>query len=132
MYRKNAGKDDGDKGKGSCPGTAEADHGIKLRCRAGHRRTGGSDNLRHQESSRKTPPELAADVIDRGIILTGGGAYLNGLDRLIIEETEINAVVAESASECVALGTGIALESLDKLKETGAIYSATRSGYKGR
>ncbi|MGE4446092.1 MAG: rod shape-determining protein, partial [Synergistaceae bacterium] len=41
----------------------------------------------------KTPPELAADVIDRGIILTGGGAYLNGLDQLIIEETEINAVV---------------------------------------
>ena len=80
----------------------------------------------------KTPPELAADVIDRGIILTGGGAYLNGLDQLIIEETEINAVVAESASECVALGTGIALESIDKLKETGAIYSATRRGYKGR
>ena len=80
----------------------------------------------------KTPPELAADVIDRGIILTGGGAYLNGLDQLIIEETEINAVVAESASECVALGTGTALESIDKLKETGAIYSATRRGYKGR
>lgn len=80
----------------------------------------------------KTPPELAADVIDRGIILTGGGAYLNGLDQLIIEETDINAVVAESASECVALGTGIALESIDKLKETGAIYSATRRGYKGR
>jgi len=80
----------------------------------------------------KTPPELAADVIDRGIILTGGGEYLNGLDQLIIEETEINAVVAESASECVALGTGIALESIDKLKETGAIYSATRRGYKGR
>lgn len=80
----------------------------------------------------KTPPELAADVIDRGIILTGGGAYLNGIDQLIITETEINAVVAESASECVALGTGIALESIDKLKETGAIYSATKRGYKGR
>ncbi len=80
----------------------------------------------------KTPPELAADVIDRGIILTGGGAYLRGLAELIIEETEINAVVAESASECVALGTGIALESLDKLKETGAVYSATRRGYRGR
>jgi len=80
----------------------------------------------------KTPPELAADVIDRGIKRTGEGAYLHGLDQLIIEETEINAVVAESASECVALGTGIALESIDKLKETGAIYSATRQGYKGR
>lgn len=80
----------------------------------------------------KTPPELSSDVIDRGIILTGGGAYLRGLTDLIIEETEINAVVAESASECVALGTGIALDSLDKLKETGAVYSATRRGYRGR
>lgn len=80
----------------------------------------------------KTPPELSADVIDRGIILTGGGAYLRGLTDLIIEETEINAVVAEAAGECVALGTGIALESIDKLKETGAVYSATRRGYKGR
>lgn len=78
----------------------------------------------------KTPPELSADVIDRGIILTGGGAYLRGLTELITAETEINAVVAESASECVALGTGIALESLDKLKETGAVYSATRKNYK--
>ena len=80
----------------------------------------------------KTPPELSADVMDRGIILTGGGAYLRGLAELIMEETEINAVVAESAGECVALGTGIALESLDKLKETGAVYLATKKGFKGR
>ncbi len=76
----------------------------------------------------KTPPELSADVMDRGIILTGGGAYLRGIADLIMEETEINAMVAESAGECVALGTGIALESLDKLKETGAVYLATRKG----
>jgi len=78
----------------------------------------------------KTPPELSSDVIDRGIILTGGGAYLRGLPQLITSETEINAIVAESAAECVALGTGIALESLDKLKTAGAVYSATRRGYK--
>ena len=76
----------------------------------------------------KTPPELSADVMDRGIILTGGGAYLRGIAELIMEETEINAMVAESAGECVALGTGIALESLDKLKETGAVYLATKQG----
>ena len=76
----------------------------------------------------KTPPELSADVMDRGIILTGGGAYLRGIAELIMEETEINAMVAESAGECVALGTGIALESLDTLKETGAVYLATRKG----
>ncbi|MEG1642459.1 MAG: rod shape-determining protein [Synergistaceae bacterium] len=80
----------------------------------------------------KTPPELASDVIDRGIILTGGGAYLRGLANLITRETEINTVVAEAAGECVALGTGIALNSLDKLKETGAIYSATVSGHRRR
>jgi rod shape-determining protein MreB len=79
----------------------------------------------------KTPPELSADVIDRGIILTGGGAYLRGLPELITAETEINAVVAENPEECVALGTGIALESLDKLKETGAVYAASRKSYKG-
>lgn len=77
-----------------------------------------------------TPPELAADVIERGIILTGGGASLRGLTTLIMEETDINATVAESSAECVALGTGIALESLDKLKEAGAIYSASRKGYR--
>ena len=76
----------------------------------------------------KTPPELSADVMDRGIILTGGGAYLRGIAELIMEETEINAMVAESAGECVALGTGIALESLDKLKDTGAVYLATKKG----
>ncbi len=76
----------------------------------------------------KTPPELSADVMDRGMILTGGGAYLRGIAELIMEETEINAMVAESAGECVALGTGIALESLDKLKETGAVYLATKKG----
>ena len=79
----------------------------------------------------KTPPELSADVIDRGIILTGGGAYLRGLPELITAETEINAVVAENPEECVALGTGIALESLDKLKETGAVYAASRKNYRG-
>ena len=80
----------------------------------------------------KTPPELSADVMDRGIILTGGGAYLRGLAELIMEETEINAVIAESAAECVALGTGIALESLDKLKETGAVCLATKRGMKSK
>lgn len=80
----------------------------------------------------KTPPELSADVMDRGIILTGGGAYLRGLAELIMEETEINAVIAESAAECVALGTGIALESLDKLKETGAVCLATKRGMKNK
>ncbi len=54
----------------------------------------------------KTPPELAADIADRGIVLTGGGAMLRGLDELIESKTGINTIVAEEATTCVAIGTG--------------------------
>ncbi|HYK53635.1 MAG TPA: rod shape-determining protein, partial [Candidatus Eremiobacteraceae bacterium] len=54
----------------------------------------------------KTPPELAADIIDRGIILTGGGALLRGLDSLLSEVTGIPVIVAEDPMSCVAIGTG--------------------------
>jgi rod shape-determining protein MreB len=54
----------------------------------------------------KTPPELAADIIDRGIILTGGGALLRGLDTLLGEVTGIPVIVAEDPMSCVAVGTG--------------------------
>ena len=59
----------------------------------------------------KTPPELASDIIDHGIMLTGGGALLRGLDKLIAEETHIPVVVAEKPLDCVVDGTGICLES---------------------
>lgn len=58
----------------------------------------------------KTPPELAADIIDHGITLTGGGALLRGLDRLIAQETGMPVQVAESPLDCVAEGTGRRLE----------------------
>ena len=54
----------------------------------------------------KTPPELASDVSDRGIILTGGGSLLAGMDDLIQERTGINTVTAENPASVVALGTG--------------------------
>ncbi|MDQ6931899.1 MAG: rod shape-determining protein [Candidatus Eremiobacteraeota bacterium] len=54
----------------------------------------------------KTPPELAADIIDRGVILTGGGALLRGLDRLLAEVCGIPVIVADDPLSCVALGTG--------------------------
>ena len=79
-----------------------------------------------------TPPELSADIIDRGIILTGGGALLRGLPELVTEQTEINAIVAENPMECVALGTGKALQSLDQLKESGTVLSAFRKNGKRR
>lgn len=65
----------------------------------------------------KTPPELSADIIDRGITLTGGGALIRGLDALISKETEIPVKVAENPLDCVALGTGKVLEELDTLKK---------------
>ena len=58
----------------------------------------------------KTPPELAADIIDNGIMLTGGGALIRGLDRLITQETGMPVHVAENAIDCVAEGTGKRLE----------------------
>ncbi|MDO4486640.1 MAG: rod shape-determining protein [Bacillota bacterium] len=61
----------------------------------------------------KTPPELAADVGESGIIITGGGAYLRGLDRRIQEHTGIRTMIAEDADFCVAKGTGAALKYID-------------------
>ena len=61
----------------------------------------------------KTPPELASDVMERGIMLAGGGALLKGLDRLISEETGIPVFIAEQPIDCVVLGTGKVLEELD-------------------
>lgn len=63
-----------------------------------------------------TPPELAADIIDRGIVLTGGGSLLDGFAELVTKETDIPAYVADNAVECVAIGTGKALEELDRLR----------------
>ena len=60
----------------------------------------------------KTPPELAADVADRGIVLTGGGALLRGLEELIEEKTGINTMTAEQPMTCVAIGTGKYVEFL--------------------
>ncbi|CAK7068913.1 rod shape-determining protein [Tissierella sp.] len=66
----------------------------------------------------KTPPELASDVMELGIMLTGGGALLDGLDRLIIEETGMPVHIAEQPLDCVAIGTGKALDSIEILKKT--------------
>lgn len=64
----------------------------------------------------RTPPELAADIIDRGIVLTGGGALLRGLDALLARETGIAVCLAEDPLACVAHGTGKALDNLGLLK----------------
>jgi rod shape-determining protein MreB len=62
-----------------------------------------------------TPPELAADIVDKGIVLTGGGALLHGLDQVLRDATGLPVAVAEDALQCVALGTGRALEEMKRL-----------------
>ncbi|MFC7062234.1 rod shape-determining protein [Halobacillus seohaensis] len=63
----------------------------------------------------RTPPELSADIIDRGIIMTGGGALLHGIDQLLAEELKVPVFIAEDPMDCVAKGTGIMLENIDKI-----------------
>ena len=63
----------------------------------------------------RTPPELAADIADKGIIMTGGGSLLYGLDKLIADVTKVPVRVAENAVSCVALGTGLVLDYIDKI-----------------
>lgn len=66
----------------------------------------------------KTPPELAADVIDRGIILSGGGALLRHIDELLTQETGVPCYVADNPLECVAIGAGIALDHIDVISRS--------------
>lgn len=63
----------------------------------------------------RTPPELSADIIDRGVILTGGGALMHGIDQLLSEELKVPVFVADEPMNCVARGTGIMLQDIDKI-----------------
>ena len=65
----------------------------------------------------RTPPELSADIIDQGITLTGGGALLRGLDKLINGETGMPVKIAENPLDCVATGAGMVLDNIDKLTD---------------
>ena len=70
-----------------------------------------------KETLERTPPELSADIIDRGITLTGGGALLRGLDQLIQSETGIDVHIAEDPLDCVAKGAGAVLDHVDLLHD---------------
>ena len=64
----------------------------------------------------RTPPELASDIMDRGIVMTGGGSLLTGLDQLLMHETGMPVHISEDALSCVCMGTGRALDSIELLK----------------
>ena len=66
----------------------------------------------------KTPPELASDIIDRGMVLVGGGALLRNMDRFLTKETGVPCFVAENPMACVAIGAGRALEQIDMLRQS--------------
>ncbi|MEO6458510.1 MAG: rod shape-determining protein [Chloroflexia bacterium] len=66
----------------------------------------------------RTPPELASDIIDRGMVMTGGGALVKHIDELLTQVTGIPCFVADNPLACVALGTGMALENLEVLKDS--------------
>ena len=65
----------------------------------------------------RTPPELAADIVDKGIVLTGGGALLKNIDVLLREETGLPVMVSDDPISCVVLGSGKALDHIELLKE---------------
>jgi rod shape-determining protein MreB len=68
----------------------------------------------------QTPPELASDIIDRGMVLTGGGALLRNVDRMLTQETGVPCYVAENPMACVALGAGRALDIYDAIRRSMA------------
>ena len=84
-----------------------------------------------KEILERTPPELAADIMDKGIVLTGGGALLHGLDLRLIDETQLPVHVAENPVQCVALGTAKALVNLDLL-ESARSFNRPSSGVQRR
>ena len=74
----------------------------------------------------ETPPELSADIMDRGIVMTGGGSMLYGLDELIRRETEIPTALADDPLSCVALGTGRALDGMEKVDGKASLFRKSK------
>jgi rod shape-determining protein MreB len=70
-----------------------------------------------KETLEETPPELAADLTERGITMAGGGSLIRGIDRAIKKEIDVPVRIAEDPLTCVARGTGLVIENLDKFKD---------------
>lgn len=72
------------------------------------------------------PPELSADIMENGIMLTGGGALLNGLDKLLKKEISLPVNIADSPLDCVAMGAGFAIDSIKELGLTNSLFVSMR------
>ena len=77
---------------------------------------------RVREVLEETPPELHGDIIQDGIIMTGGGSLIYGLDKRISDETGVRTVLAPNIVDCVALGAGIALEGIDTVSDPTHVF----------
>jgi rod shape-determining protein MreB len=77
----------------------------------------------------KCPPELSGDIMDRGIVLTGGGALLKGLDRRLMDETGMPVIVADNPLDTVAFGAGKCVEEFEALQPVLASYNSYRNRY---
>ncbi len=75
----------------------------------------------------QTPPELAADIVERGIVMTGGGSLLKGLDKLIAKETGVPVILAENPLICVALGAGMYFDHAKGMHSSRNIYNQLNS-----
>ena len=75
----------------------------------------------------QTPPELAADIVERGIVMTGGGANLKGLPKLLAKETGVPVILAENPLLCVALGAGRYFEFAKDASDNRSIYDSINS-----
>ena len=70
----------------------------------------------------QTPPELAADIVDKGIVVTGGGALLNGFEQLLAHELKVPVFIADSPLTCVVEGTGILLDNVNMINNNSLNY----------
>ena len=104
-------------GKKSCDRTAKDRHCDLFRDRGGFEGSHQPDRRSGYLRMEQTPPELSADILDRGIVLTGGGAMLRGLEELIEEKTGINTMTAEDPMKVVAIGSGEFVEFMSGRKD---------------
>jgi rod shape-determining protein MreB and related proteins len=77
----------------------------------------------------RTPPELASDISDRGIVMTGGGSLIYGLDKLLQHKMGINVIIADDAISCVALGTGKALDNIEVIEQSSMVENGSKRRY---